>query len=90
MAVDCIFSKNKFINGCAVLNDNVTCVPSRCKWRHTEETYFASLEKAMQNYHKATGLGDYMSTQTALSTEVKKRFAEYLAKKGSTANKQQS
>ena len=82
MGAICIFANDKFRNGCSILNETAKCEPKKCMWRHTEETYFQSLEQAMKNYHKATGRTDYMATQKALPDELKKRFAVYLAKKG--------
>ena len=78
--VNCIFSNRKNINGCSILNDDVRCDPTVCMWRHTEETYFASLEKAMMNYIKRTGRRDYID-KCVFGITVKDRFRKYLKAK---------
>ena len=78
--VKCIFKTRSRTNGCAILNDDVKCDPATCLWRHTDETYFASLEKAMQNYEKRTGKKDYID-KCVFGITVKERFRKYLIAK---------
>lgn len=79
--VDCIFSSNRFDNGCAAMRDDVKCDPDTCMWRHTEKTFFESLDKAALNYKKRTGRDDYIQTQKALPQALKKRYLIYRALK---------
>lgn len=82
IAKNCIYATKRRENGCAILNDDVTCDPQNCMWRHTEETYFQSLEKAMLNYEKRTGRKDYIDRfMKILGNSWKERFVIWLRKK---------
>jgi 3-hydroxy-3-methylglutaryl CoA synthase len=52
-------------------------------WRHTEESYFASLERAMQNYEKRTGMKDYIE-KNVFGITVKEKFRKYLNRKNAS------
>lgn len=77
---NCIFHNRKNANGCSILHDKIKCDPSTCTWRHTEESYFASLEKAMNNYENRTGMNDYID-KCVFGVTVKEKFRRYLANK---------
>lgn len=82
MEQKCIFSTKKQPNGCQILISSVACDPSKCMWRHTEETYFQSLEKAMHNYQKKTGRTDYIDKMMdVLGMSWKERFVNWLLQK---------
>lgn len=75
---NCIFMNKKNINGCSILEDGVACDPTKCSWRHTEETYFASLLKAKNSYEKRTGKKDYVE-KYVFGMSVREKFRKYLA-----------
>ncbi len=80
---NCIFHNRKNSNGCSILHDKIKCDPATCMWRHTEESYFASLERAMQNYEKRTGMKDYIE-KNVFGITVKEKFRKYLNRKNAS------
>lgn len=84
-AANCLFRNNKRINGCSILNDDVKCEPMTCVWRQTEQTYFESLERAMNNYEKRTGKKDYID-KNVLGIATKENFRRYLRNKARFSN----
>lgn len=82
---NCLFRNKKHINGCSILNDDVKCEPTTCMWKHTEQTYFESLEKAMKNYEKRTGKKDYID-KYVFGITIKEKFHRYLVNKATVAS----